>query len=241
MADKNKSSNFPWHLLIIFIFLTLVLSVAGYLYYQNQKEQYKTQKHTELAAITKLKVKQIVEWNKERISDAKTILSNPYISDEISDFIKNPSSGENYNHLLSWMKNLRDNFDYRDVSLIGVDGKICISLNEQKKELCALTIATISEGIGSKEVIFSDLHKDPSGKIRIDIIIPLLANNSMYGILLAEIDPSRFLYPLIQQWPSPVSKTVPINKPFNFNFNLLSWLFERFPYAFPILRPVLDL
>jgi len=30
--------------------------------------------------------------------------------------------------------------------------------------------------------------------------------------------------------------TMPKNKPFNFNFNLLSWLFERFPQAFPILR-----
>ena len=29
---------------------------------------------------------------------------------------------------------------------------------------------------------------------------------------------------------------MPKNKPFNFNFNLLSWLLERFPRMFPILR-----
>jgi len=33
-----------------------------------------------------------------------------------------------------------------------------------------------------------------------------------------------------------VSLSTPKNKPFNFNFNLLGWLFERFPNAFPILR-----
>ena len=32
--------------------------------------------------------------------------------------------------------------------------------------------------------------------------------------------------------------TMPKNKAFNFNFNLLSWLFERFPNAFPILKKV---
>ena len=32
--------------------------------------------------------------------------------------------------------------------------------------------------------------------------------------------------------------TMPKNKAFNFNFNLLSWLFERFPHAFPILKKV---
>jgi len=33
--------------------------------------------------------------------------------------------------------------------------------------------------------------------------------------------------------------TMPKNKLLNFNFNLLSWLFERFPKAFPILRQLL--
>jgi len=35
--------------------------------------------------------------------------------------------------------------------------------------------------------------------------------------------------------------TMPKNKAFDFNFDLLSWLFERFPNAFPILRNLLGL
>ncbi|UCD14499.1 MAG: hypothetical protein JSW60_03520 [Thermoplasmatales archaeon] len=35
--------------------------------------------------------------------------------------------------------------------------------------------------------------------------------------------------------------TMPKNKAFNFNLNLLSWLFERFPHAFPMLRYLLGL
>ncbi|MCK4348791.1 MAG: hypothetical protein KAW47_09265, partial [Thermoplasmatales archaeon] len=35
--------------------------------------------------------------------------------------------------------------------------------------------------------------------------------------------------------------SMPKNKAFNFNVNLLEWLFERFPNAFPILRHVLGL
>ncbi len=35
--------------------------------------------------------------------------------------------------------------------------------------------------------------------------------------------------------------SMPKNKAFTFNFNLLSWLFERFPNAFPILRQLLGL
>jgi len=35
--------------------------------------------------------------------------------------------------------------------------------------------------------------------------------------------------------------TMPKNKVFNFNFNLLEWLFERFPNAFPVLRYIFRL
>ena len=38
-----------------------------------------------------------------------------------------------------------------------------------------------------------------------------------------------------------ITLSTPRNKPFNFNFPLLSWLFERFPHAFPILRQLLEL
>ena len=38
-----------------------------------------------------------------------------------------------------------------------------------------------------------------------------------------------------------VSLTTPMNKPFTFNLNLLDWLFDRFPNAFPVLRYILEL
>ena len=40
---------------------------------------------------------------------------------------------------------------------------------------------------------------------------------------------------------STLEVSMPRNKPFNFNFPLLSWLFERFPNAFPILRHVFEI
>ena len=38
-----------------------------------------------------------------------------------------------------------------------------------------------------------------------------------------------------------IKVTIPKNKPFLFNFPLLSWLFDRFPNAFPILRYIVGL
>ena len=42
-------------------------------------------------------------------------------------------------------------------------------------------------------------------------------------------------------WSEPLSVTIPRVKHFNFNFNFLDWLFERFPNAFPILRNMIGM
>ncbi len=46
---------------------------------------------------------------------------------------------------------------------------------------------------------------------------------------------------LESDWSPSLPITMPKNKPFNFNFNLLSWMFERFPNAFPVFRHMLGL
>lgn len=38
------------------------------------------------------------------------------------------------------------------------------------------------------------------------------------------------------EWSDPLPIEIPRNKAFDFNFNLLDWLLERFPNAFPLLR-----
>jgi len=51
---------------------------------------------------------------------------------------------------------------------------------------------------------------------------------------------ARDIYDAESDWAT-LEVTMPKNKAFNFNFPLLSWLFERFPNAFPMLRCILRL
>ncbi len=51
---------------------------------------------------------------------------------------------------------------------------------------------------------------------------------------------ARDIYNEESEWGA-LEVTMPKNKAFNFNFNLLSWLFERFPHAFLVMRHLLGL
>ena len=51
---------------------------------------------------------------------------------------------------------------------------------------------------------------------------------------------ARDIYNELSNWAT-LEVSMPRNKPFNFNFNLLRWLFDQFPNAFPIVKYLLDL
>ena len=52
---------------------------------------------------------------------------------------------------------------------------------------------------------------------------------------------ARDIYHDESEWSDPLHVSMPKNKPLDFQFNLLSWLFERFPNAFPVLRYIFGL
>jgi len=62
------------------------------------------------------------------------------------------------------------------------------------------------QAMRAKAPVLGDLHRDePTGAVHIALAIPLMGSSSSepIGALLLKIDPERFLYPLIQSWPTP--------------------------------------
>ena len=58
-----------WSLVVVFFLFSMAITMAGYLFYENQKKNLRQEKWDELGAISDLKVRQIVNWRKERIED----------------------------------------------------------------------------------------------------------------------------------------------------------------------------
>ncbi len=196
---------FPTKNILLFIVFTAVLSLIGYYYYQDRKEIIKSEKYNELTAITELKINQISGWRQERINDGKTILYNSIIDDQITEFITKPSNSIMERKIKSWFESLKDLYDYNDVLLVDKEGRALIRINESNENIQSipkdLLLRSKNEG-----VIFDYLNQDINGNIHIDLIIPFINNDNFVGSIIAQIDPHKFLYPLIQSWPTP-SKT----------------------------------
>jgi len=204
---KEKTSKIPYHLIIIFFLLSICIWIAGYLYYEHQREYIKKGKQDELSAIADLKVRQILNWRKERMADAEVILNNPLIVPHIKQGLESGASGLKQ-EILTYMKSLQEHYQYKSVILLDTEGNIRLAVPDVKESLGPDAKRFTMEVIRTKKVFFSDLYKSKiTNVIRLTLVIPLLISQGHdtipVGVLLLRIDPYEFLYSLIQSWPTP--------------------------------------
>ena len=77
MANPVRLRSIPWHLILIFLLLSLGILSTGYFYYDYEQAYFKRQKLDEIAAIADLKIKQIVNWRAERLAGCHLDYARP--------------------------------------------------------------------------------------------------------------------------------------------------------------------
>ena len=217
--NQFKLHKIPYHLIIIFFILAAGIGVAGYLYYQNQKEYIKKDKQEDLAAIAELKVGQIVNWRQERMADAKNIFDNKLIIPPIQQFLKGSKSSVYKQDILNWLESIQKYYLYKNVILLDTHGNIRLKVIDRQEILGPDAKRLAEEAMHTKRVIFSDLYRSKvTNLIRLTLAVPLLVSKGSetvpIGAILLRIDPYQFLYPLIQSWPTPseTSETILVRR-----------------------------
>jgi PAS domain-containing protein len=179
-----------------------VTGLAGYLYSAAEKRSFHTETSNQLTAIADMKVRELVAWREERLGDAKVIQFNPFTHRAVRETLDN---GRDRGDIEKWMGLLMEAYQYTAASLWDRDYRRRVWLpaddpaRDAQHEL-------IIQAMRAKTPVLGDLHRDePTGAVHIALAIPLMGSSSSepIGALLLKIDPERFLYPLIQSWPTP--------------------------------------
>ncbi len=200
-----------WSLVLAFLLFSMAIGMAGYFFYENQKESLKQEKWEQLGAISDLKVRQIVNWRKERLEDGVIISESPFIAHRIQQWLQDQKTTGAEREILDWMASLQrpqQDQSYQSVLLLDAKGLVRLSVPEGEKVLAPFSKALALEAARSKKVILSDLYRDEnSDAIHLSLLVPLFIQRAgspvIVAVILLQIDPHQFLYPLIQSWPTP--------------------------------------
>jgi PAS domain S-box-containing protein len=203
-----QSKKIYWYLIVVMFLFSAGIGTGGYFFFEHQKRKLKEKDWEQLAAIADLKVGQIMNWRRERIGDGSIIMETPFIHHHVQQLLSGPASNVDKQAFLDWMSLWQRTYSYKSIFLLDTMGRVRLSLPEGEGLSDPYSRALALEAMRGKKVLLSDLHRSETAqKIHIDLCVPLLGaggpKNLPLGVLLLEIDPYQFLYPLIQSWPTP--------------------------------------
>jgi hypothetical protein len=159
MPSEPNLRKFPWHLLLIFVALTLGILLVGWLSYKHQAGHIKRDKQNDLIAIMDLKIQQIGNWRHERLADAKVIGGDPFFAQQVQELLAGRKSPGLEKRILTRMETLTY-YQYQRIALIDTHNKVILSFPKTHEGLDAHTLALAAAALKRRHIIFSDLYRD---------------------------------------------------------------------------------
>jgi len=213
-VPANPHMTERWKPILVFTLFALVISLAGGLVFQRYKESIKKDKQDELAGIAELKIGQITNWIVERKGDAESLTHDPFFMAEVERWLQRGGISDGARDKLGrrlWtLQKAYSDHGYTSISLFDNQGKLRLSSRNGDGVVPEHEKLAILESIRSGKATLSDMHSSIRGAkqvIEIDLVAPLLVGSEdkkhVIGAVVFHTDPSRFLFPLLQRWPTP--------------------------------------
>ena len=201
--DSLLSSKLRLSILILII--SSILIAGGYLYFSYEAKSLREDAHNRLMSVAKLKIGQIDNWNEERITDARAFSRSPFFVNGLEAWLKNKKDNSLKEKLHDRLSLIMNDPIYSDIMIASPEGKLLLSFDPRFNELDSLTKAVTLKTVEKKDVEMSDLFYCSVHKtIHLDYIAPILNNsNEAIAVLVFRVNPYKYLYPLIEEWPTP--------------------------------------
>ena len=191
----------------LFFLMVMGIIISGYISYRNFEQEFRRQAERQISAIAELKVNDLVNWRKERLSDAQFLYNNPAFSALVERYFENPDDVGVRELLIDQLDHYKVSTQYDRVSLLDINGVERLSIPTTPDTVDAGLAVDTARSLRSGKVAFLDFHRDASvgGEILLTILAPIFdkSNNTPLGVLALSINPQTYLYPYIQSWPVP--------------------------------------
>jgi two-component system, cell cycle sensor histidine kinase and response regulator CckA len=198
---------FPKFMKAILVFTGLVLLIGGAWFYQNQKLRIEKEVYSNLEAIAKLKVDQIVNWRKDLIADASVISESPFMSEAVERVIQKQEVLD-IEKMKARLHSVQHHYQFYNILLVDASGESRFSLSGRLIPVHLEARQKLVEAFQKRTPVMSDLHTIPEDdRPHLDIVVPFFKgirrSGTPIGAILMQYDARQFLYPLIQSWPIP--------------------------------------
>jgi PAS domain S-box-containing protein len=199
---------------LVLVAILGVMAIVGWQYLRSQENQRRTEAEQALASVAILKLNEIQQWRATRIQDARLLAQNPTLLNAMRDWYLGPplplgSPDVRLDEVRLRMTMFLEARKFRDIRIMDADNRTIVAVHSGTAETeDATTIATLAETRKTGAPTFGELH-DHGGEPMLDVAVALFAQHPDAAlrasglVLVIQIDPNTYLYPLLQRWPLP--------------------------------------
>lgn len=203
-ANNKKYRNY---LVGIFAAIVIVISVAGYLFLDEQKTNIRAEKEKYLISVAERKAEQIDKWYEEIELFAKKITETALPNQHILNLLKNYPSEKESKLVTEIFNTARIHFQFRAIAICNSYEQIVFTFGDEQN-LLGDEIKTFCRTSNEQgKILFSDFYlNSATKKPQISFHLPIMDGSApprLAGTLNIIIDPEDYLYPLVAEWPVP--------------------------------------
>ena len=180
------------------------MGVSAYYINKNSEQSIREEKNNELRTISELKINQILLWKKERLGDANVISRIPFIRSSIEQLNIQINSYKIQKDFRDFFESIATRVDYENILIASINGNLLLSLDSSVAKIDSFTSAHIYEAVKKNNTIFTELYNNEiEHNINLNIITPIHSKDGkVIAVIVFQINPDDYLYPLIQSWPT---------------------------------------
>ncbi|MEX2480376.1 MAG: PAS domain S-box protein [Gammaproteobacteria bacterium] len=182
--------------------LTLAVPLTGFAVYVLAGRQVQMDAFANLEAIAALKIHDLDTWMTERHADAGTLSRDANFIDGVQA-LQRRAENRDAALIRTRLASMQRALGYRTVGLLNADHEPLLTVGDPDLTLPRATRVLLRQAVLSGEVRRGKLQQGQDGRPHLDFIAPLVQAGSPVGAVVLRVDPARFLYPLLQSWPTP--------------------------------------
>ncbi len=195
----------PRFVLGTFIGLSAVILATSYFVTSQVNGLIREDEMSDLDAVATLKASEIEQWLRERWGDAGVFAIDRGFGGRVHRWLDLGSDSDR-ERIMARLQAVRTSYDYGSVALYDARGRLRLELGEAHGTNAHLD-RLVSEALKARSSRFSDLYRDSDrpDHVHLDFVMPLTFDDhgrlSISGVVVLRVDPTRYLYSLIQRWP----------------------------------------